>query len=153
MIDTSKYDAVLICDTEDYINESYDKRVHTRDNVGKITGTPYVDWDDPRLHANDAFGKRMQSELNNWGSGYSAEVTDFGKWVVVDVKHHNAMTGRTSSKTFLVVFTGGPKGNDPAGGIVLTTATKWRTISGYAQAISYIKYAASALEYSTSQKL
>lgn len=155
MKDFSKYDAVLICnETNECISEAYDKRVNTNDGYGKTTGpTTYVDWDDPTLYASNAFGKRMQSELSSLGQGYSAEVSDFGKWVVVNIKHHNVITGRTSSKVFLVVFTGGKKGNDPAGGLVVSNANKWRTISGFSQAISYIRSAASALEYSTSQKI
>ena len=61
--------------------------------------------------------------------------------VVVDVTYHHHISGRSASKTFLVVFDGGPKGNDPGGGMVLSTANKWRTISGYSQAVSYIKSA------------
>jgi hypothetical protein len=95
----------------------------------------------------------MLNDLNNWKQGYSANVTDFGKWVVVEVTHHNHVTGRSASKTFLVVFDGGPKGTDKGGGMVLSTANKWRTISGYAQASSYIKSASGALESATSQKL
>jgi hypothetical protein len=95
----------------------------------------------------------MASELNNWRSGYSAKVSDFGKWVVVEVTHHDYISGRSASKTFLVVFDGGPKGTDKGGGMVLTTANKYRTISGYSQAVSYIKSVAGALESATSQKL
>lgn len=109
--------------------------------------TQYMDWDNPKLYAANAFGRLMQSELNGLGDGLSAEVTDFGKWVVVKMNHHNFVTGRTSSKTFLVVF---KQKND---GIVLSTANKWRSISGYGQAISYIKSAAQSLRSSSGNKI
>jgi hypothetical protein len=51
------------------------------------------------------------------------------------------------------VFTGGPKGTDKGGGLVMSTANKWRSISGYSQAVSYIKSASTALENSVQQKI
>lgn len=152
--DISKYDAILVCNI-DNINEDYgDARSYSGDLPGKIVGkTPYVWYDDPRLYATNAFGRMMQADLNSWSKGYSSKVTDFGKWVVVDVTYHNHVTGRSASKTFLVVFDGGPKGTDKGGGIILSTANKWRTISGYSQAVSYIKSVCTALESATSQKL
>lgn len=154
-IDTSKYDAVLVCNVDDMLNEAFgDERSYTGAGYGKTTGNvPYLWYDDPRLYASNAFGKMMQNELNNWRNGYSSKVTDFGKWVVVEVTYHHHVTGRSASKTFLVVFDGGPKGTDKGGGMVLSTANKWRTISGYSQAVSYIKSASGALESATSQKL
>lgn len=154
----SKYDAILICSIDDIvndINESYgDERYYTGAGPGKDAGkTPYLWYDDPRLYASNAFGQLMLNDLNNWRKGYSAKVSDFGKWVVVEVTHHNVVTGRSASKTFLVVFDGGPKGTDKGGGMVLSTANKWRTISGYSQASSYIKSASGALESATSAKL
>lgn len=158
MKDISKYDAVLICSADDFINEDYgDSRGYAGPNSGAIGvtkgKTPYTWYDDPRLYASNAFGKMMLNDLNNWKRGYSAKVTDFGKWVVVEVTYHHHVTGRSASKTFLVVFDGGPKGNDPAGGMVLTTANKYRTISGYGQAVSYIKSAVSSIESSAEQKI
>ena len=154
-IDSSKYDAVLICNINDLINEGVgDDRFYGKGNVPKDTGkVPYLWYDDPRLYASNAFGKTMLNDLNSFRTGYSAKVSDFGKWVTVEITYHNHVTGRSASKTFLVVFDGGPNGNDPGGGIVLSTANKWRTISGYGQAVSYIKSAASSLESSTSSKL
>lgn len=154
MID-NKYDAILVCNINDFINESYgDERSYTSASYGRDVGTtPYMWYDDPRLYASNAFGKLMLNDLNNWRKGFSAKVTDFGKWVVVEVTYHNVITGRSASKTFLVVFDGGPKGTDKGGGMILSTANKWRTISGYAQASSYIKSASGALESATSQKL
>jgi hypothetical protein len=153
--DSSKYDAILVCNIEDIISEAYgDERSYTGANIGKNVGkVPYLWYDDPKLFASNAFGKLMLNELNNWRTGYSAKVSDFAKWVVVEVTHHNYVTGRSASKTFLVVFNGGETGKDPAGGLILSTANKWRTISGYSQAVSYIKSAASALESTTSQKI
>ena len=154
-IDTSKYDAVLICNVDDMITEAFgDERSYTGAGPGKIAGkVPYLWYDDPRLYASNAFGRMMLNDLNSWKQGYSAKVSDFGKWVVVDVTYHHHVTGRSASKTFLVVFDGGPKGTDKGGGMVLSTANKWRTISGYAQASSYIKSASGALETVCSQKI
>ena len=154
-MNNNKYDAILICNTNDFLTEAFgDERRYTGAGPGKDTGkVPYLWYDDPRLYASNAFGRLMLNDLNNWKQGYSAKVTDFGKWVVVEVTHHNHITGRSASKTFLVVFDGGPNGTDKGGGMVLSTANKWRTISGYAQASSYIKSASGALESATSQKL
>ena len=155
MIDTSKYDAVLVIDNT-VINEDYgDPRSYSGAGPGRDYGRQQTHtwYDDPRLYASNAFGKLMLADLNSWRTGYSAKVSDFGKWVVVDVTYHHHVTGRSASKTFLVVFDGGPKGTDKGGGMVLSTANKWRTISGYSQAVSYIKSASGALESATSQKL
>lgn len=156
MDNLSKYDAVLICNIDDAINESYgDDRVYNSGSGYSKTGSKstYTWYDDPRLYANNAFGKMMLSDLNGWSSGYSAKVSDFGKWVVVEVTYSNNVTGRTASKIYLVVFDGGPKGTSKSDGMVLTTANKWRTISGYGQAVSYIKSSATSLENATSQKI
>lgn len=155
MLSESKYEAVLVCDVQDFLTEAFgDERSFTGAGPGKMTGNvPYLWYDDPRLYASNAFGKLMYNDLNSWKQGYSAKVSDFGKWVVVEVTHHNHITGRSASKTFLVVFDGGPKGTDKGGGMVLSTANKWRTISGYSQASSYIKSASATLESATSQKI
>ena len=117
----SKYDAILICNIDDIvndINESYGDDVHTPgegpaktlviDHIYGMMTLVYM----PAMHL-----VNMLNDLNNWRKGYSAKVTDFGKWVVVEVTHHNVITGRSASKTFLV-FDGGPKGTDK-GGMVL----------------------------------
>ena len=154
-IDSSKYDAILVCNINDLINEGVgDDRFYGKNNVPKDTGkVPYLWYDDPRLYASNAFGKTMLNDLNSFRTGYSAKVSDFGKWVTVEITYHNHVTGRSASKTFLVVFDGGPKGTDKGGGMVMSTANKWRTISGYSQAVSYIKSAVSSLEGATTQKI
>lgn len=151
----TEYDAILVCNYDDIITEaSGDERSYTGAPWGKNAGNnQYLTYDDPKLYASNAFGRMMLQDLNSWKQGYSAKVTDFGKWVVVEVTYHHYITGRSASKTFLVVFNGGPKGTDKGGGLVLSTANKWRTISGYAQASSYIKSASTALESSTEQKI
>ena len=153
------YDAILICennDINDYITEATnDPRYSgTTPGYGRNSAvSDYFWYDDPTLHAANAFGQLMQRDLNNWRNGYSAKVSDFGKWVTVDVTYHNVISGRSASKTFLVVFDGGPKGTDKGGGMVLTNANKYRTISGYNQAVSYIKQISGSLESGASQKL
>lgn len=108
---------------------------------------PSINWDDPKLWSSNAFGKTIQKELNGMGGGFSVEVTDFNKWVVVKVNYNNCITGRVSSKTFLIVF------SNKSNGIVLSTANKWRSISGYSQAVSYIKSASQSLKSSSDQKI
>lgn len=153
-LDISKFDSILVMDSS-VVNEEYgDPRSYTGAGYGKMDGNvPYLWYDDPKLFAQNAFGRMMLADLNSWRTGYSAKVSDFGKWVVVDVTYHHHVTGRSASKTFLVVFNGGPKGTDKGGGLILSTANKWRTISGYSQAVSYIKSASTALENATSQKI
>jgi hypothetical protein len=155
MINESKYDAILVCDVNSFLTEAYgDERSYTSAGPGKNAGNvPYLNYDDPKLYVSNAFGQMMLNDLNAWKKGYSAKVSDFGKWVVVEVTFHHHVTGRSASKTFLVVFNGGPNGTDKGGGLVMSTANKWRTISGYSQASSYIKSASSSLESSASQKL
>ena len=155
MNNISKYDAVLVMDYNS-INEAYgDERSYTGAGPGKNVGkVPYMWYDDPKLYASNAFGKMMLNDLNSWRAGYSSKVTDFGKWVVVEVTYHHHVTGRSASKTFLVVFdVDESNGSVKTGGYVLSTANKWRSISGYGQAVSYIKSACSALEGATSQKI
>lgn len=153
MENLSKYDAILVCNYEDMVNESDERSASSTPMGGTYGTTTYWNWDDPKLYAGNAFGRLVQQELNSWKPGFSAKVTDFYKWIVVDVSYHHHVTGRTASKTFLIVFNGGPKGNDKGGGMVLSTANKWRSISGVSQATSYIKSACGSLEQSTSQKL
>lgn len=140
-----KYDAVLYLDS--LINE--DDRYHARKSpVGADSGPGiYVDIDDPKMYANNNFGRVLQSMINNFGSGFFGEVSDFGKWVVATVGCHDHISGKTSTKTFLIVFK--HKGD----GIVLSTSTKWRTISGVDQAASYIRSACSALQSEANRKL
>lgn len=117
----------------------YDIRV----KYGK--GSP--DYIDPALNSQFAFGKALQNSLNNMGDGFSAEVTDFGQWIVVRVSHNNVTTGISCSKTFLVVFSSKSKG------MVFSTSNKWRTIDGYNQAATYIRSASNALKTSTQSKI
>ena len=146
-MDYSKYDAILYISQEEHINEN-DRKNASQSPVGYYTGnTPYVNWDDPKLYGSFSFGRLVQSALNGLGDGFSAEVTDFNKWVVVKVSHHDIITGRDSSKTFLIVFQ--QKGD----GIVLSTNNKWRSISGAEQAISYIRSISQSLKNSSRQKL
>ena len=142
-----KYDAVLYVTPEHTINEA-DRKNAAASAIGHdkyFKGS--INWDDPKLHNPYSFGQSLRSALNNLGGGWSCKVTDFNKWVVVEMGHHDVITGRTSSKTFLVVFQ--EKGN----GIVLNTHNKYRSISGVEQAISYIKSASSSLKDSNQTKL
>lgn len=142
-----KYDGILYIDDIEYITED-DRRVASQGTVGYdkyFQGS--VNWDDPKLYSQFSFGQSLKNALNSMGAEWSCKVTDFKKWVVAEVQHHNTITGRTSSKTFLIVFK--QKGD----GVILSTHNKYRTISGVEQAISYIRSASTSLRDSNQSKL
>lgn len=140
-----KYDAILC--VENPINET-DNRLHARRTPGDNKGfTQYLNADDPKLYQAYSFGSALRQTLSNIGYGFSCKVTDFKKWVVAEITHHNTITGRTSSKTFLIVF------KDKGDGIVLSTHNKYRTISGVDQAASYIRSACSSLQNDTQNRI
>ena len=142
-----EYDAILVVEPERTVTEAnVDKRM-AGSHVDPKTGGKFVDIDDPVLYTNNSFGRQLQDMLNGIGRGYWSEVTDFGKWVSVTVGHHNVVTGRSATKTFMIVF----KPNNS--GLVMSSSTKWRTISGVGQAASYIRSAVSPLEYATANKM
>lgn len=105
----------------------------------------YLYYQDPKLFAQWAFGKQLQSYLGNVGYGYSVEVSDFGRYVSARLTYSNPPTGKTASKTFLIVF-------DPDGktGNIFQTSNRYRTFSGVSQAASYIKSSVSSLRNATS---
>lgn len=142
-----KYDAVLYVDSA--LNEAADPRV--KGGGKKIMAdkgfTQYLDIDDPQLYTNFSFGNIVRQTLNSIGNGYSCQVTDFKKWIVVTVTHSNIMTGKSSSKTFLIVFT------LDKNGMILTTSNRYRTISGVEQACSYIRSACTVLQSETQSKI
>lgn len=142
----SVYDAILVVDQNLY--ESDDRYAARRNASGVDLGPGGVPGrEDPRMFANNNFGRTLRNALSGMGSNYGVEVTDFGKWVTVRVSASDYITGRTSSKVFLVVFE--YKGD----GMVLSSSTKWRTISGVDQAISYIRSACSSLASDASRKM
>jgi len=150
-MNSKQYDAILY--VEPILNEALwntpsDPRVHARKTPSATKGFEVgFNWDDPRMYASNTFGSVLQNSLSGMGRGYSAKVCDFGKWVTAEVTYHNHVTGRSASKTFLIVFK--HKGD----GIILSTSNKYRSISGVDQAASYIKSASSALESACQNKL
>lgn len=155
-INLDLFDSILVMD-KDSVNEGLidnligggpgDKRA-TSAVVGptwdKGAYSSYLDYEDPKLYASWAFGKQILSYLNGMGHGLSAEVADYGRFVSVKVTYSNAPTGRTASKTFLIVF-------DPDGktGNIFQTSNRYRTFSGLSQAVSYIKSCTSSLQSKT----
>lgn len=138
------YDYILQYEPE--INE------HERVAANKIPSqtkgfSQYWNTDDPKMYNAFTFGNAVRQALNNMGNGFSAEVTDFKKWVVVKANHHNTITGKTSSKTFLIVFQ--KKGD----GMILSTHNRYRSISGVDQAISYIKSVINSLQNDTQNRI
>ena len=142
-----KYDAILVLDNQ--INE--DVRINKKIQPSGVDHGPgnYIDIDDPRLYATNNVGRYLQSAFTSLGQGYWGEVSDFGKWFVVTIGHHNHITGRTSTKTFLIVFNHDKKYTS----VVMSSTTKWRTITDPGQAVSYIKSCAALLANETNRKL
>lgn len=143
----TKYDAILHIE-QPLINESdprvYNKGVTPKTTVGYSTNY-YAD--DPKMYNIFSFGNAMRQSLSNMGSGFSCQVTDFKKWVVVTVSYSDIITGKLSSKTFLVVF------NLKKDGIVLTTHNRYRSISGVDQALTYIKSSCQSLKSDTQNRI
>lgn len=147
-MDNVKYDAILYITPDNMISESSDKRMHSRKIPSQTQGfSQYWDADDPKLYNAFTFGNAVSQYFNNMSGGYFCKVTDFKKWVVVEISKHDTITGKTSSKTFLIVF------QEKGDGIVLSTHNRYRSISGVDQAISYIKSACSTLSSDTQNRV
>lgn len=140
------YDTILL--VQNPINEVDSRTIAKQSTQG---GSKYfagsVNYDDPRIHQANGFGRLLQTQLGSMGNEWAVEVTDFNKWVTVRVTHSNTTTGRSASKTYLIVF------QPDKTGMVLSTANKYRTISGVDQAASYIRSSASALAQANSSKI
>lgn len=144
-MDNIKYDAILYVKPAEVILET-DSRIHGTKIPSQPRSFTQYNVDDPQLYNAFTFGKAILRDLNNMGEGYFCKVTDFKKWVVVEISKHDEITGKTSSKTFLVVF------QNKGDGIVLSTHNRYRSISGVSQAISYIKSACSVLSTDTKNR-
>ena len=156
-INLEEYDGILVLD-KNAINEAALDNLMGRGpgDVRSLSAAvgPYQDtgaysdyfyWQDPKLFASWSFGKQLQNSLTNVGYGYGCEVSDFGRYVTCKITYSNPPTGRTASKTFLVVFyPDGKKGN------IYQTSNRYRTFSGVSQAASYIKSSVSSLRNATS---
>ena len=130
------------------LNEGADRRSVNTKMVNGLDRGPngIVNYDDPKLYTATNFGRQLQTMLSN-SNNFWAEVSDFGRYVVVTAGYHNTISGRSATKHFVIAF-------DPDGvGTVFTSATKWRSISGVSQAASYIKSACNPLESSASNKI
>lgn len=141
-----KWDAILYVDTP--VNEADERIVGTKGIDATIRyKRGSIDWDDPKLWGPSSFGNVLRTGLSSMGSNYSCEVTDFGKWVSVRVSCHDHISGRSASKTFLIVF------KQRGDGIVLSTHNRYRTISGVDQAISYIRSTCNSLQNNIQTKI
>lgn len=146
MLNPNDFDTVLY--VVDEVNE--DERTYTRGTPDPTLRSMYggpVDTYLPQQYASNNYGRVLRQALSGMGSGFWAEVTDFGKWVVVNAGHHNYVTGKSSTKTFLIVF---QRNGD---GMILSTANKYRTISGADQAATYIKSSVTALTSDSARKI
>lgn len=141
-----KYDAILIFNNQ--LNEA--SRIKPGVNNASHRGpNNYVDVDDPAHYTSNAIGRIISQSIDNMGYGYFGEVTDFGKWVVVTVGYHSYITGRSCTKTFLVVFN-----NDKNySSVVMSSSTKWRTITNHSEAVTYIRAAANQLASEANKRL
>ena len=103
-----EYDAILEVDYNlNDLNEGIDNRNYADKPISapaKAIKGNYSNYIDPKFYASWSFGRQLRSILNGMGSGYSSEVTDFGQELVARVTHNDTATGRSSSKTFLVIF-------------------------------------------------
>jgi hypothetical protein len=133
--------AVLVV-KNDQINE--DSRSNSTRGVVSTDSGPgiYVGSPDPRMYSAFNFGRMLQNQLNDMARGYSAKVADFGKYVTATVTYSNPISGTTREKTFVIVFEG--RGGD---GMVFSSSTRWRSISGVSQAASYIRSACGNLQH------
>lgn len=93
--------------------------------------------------ANLSFGSMIRNYMPK-NNGWSSEVTDFGDAIIVKVSYNNMKTARTSSQTFLILFT-------TKAGVckVKSNFAKWRTCGSVEQAASYIRSKSSALSGKT----
>ena len=151
-IDPDKFDMIISVEPSlEDINEDGDARkfattgptsYNAYDNTSPSTGY------DPSVYSQLAFGNTLRSSLGNIGTGWIAEVSDFKKWVVVNMSYHSTVSGRTCSKIFLIVFNG--KNGD---GMVFSTSNKWRSVSGVDQCASYIRSASSVLRSDADKRI
>lgn len=135
------YDYILILDKDIYEAQT-DPRSYTT-KLPSVDVNPngnYIGVRDPKLMMNWAFGKQLQRDLNSIGSGFTCQVFDVGGEVAVTITHTSTVTGRTASKSFIIVFD-----NKNGLGTIKSSSTRWRTISGVGQAVSYIRSVASNL--------
>lgn len=140
-MDYSKFDYILVVDNS--LNEDQtDKRTYNK-NLPSVDYNPqgsYIGIRDLKLMQSWSFGKMIQRDLNSMGSGFSCRVFDVGGEVAVTVTHTDVVTGKSASKSFIIVFDS--KNGD---GIIKSSSTRWRSISGIGQAESYIKSVANGL--------
>lgn len=147
-----QFDIILYFDgSEENTFENVDQRNINR-KLMKGSDEPlfgkYANVIDPKLYASFSFGKQLKNDINNMGKDYSCEITDFGQEVVCTVTHSDTVTGRSASKTFLIVFT-----NTKGDAYVKSNSNKWRSISGLGQAASYIRSVCSSLSSITQNKM
>lgn len=143
-----KYDAVLYV-TNPINEEENDQRIYNKGKTPSVTKGYSQYWynEDPKMYNSYTFGNAVRQNLNSLGQGFSCQVVDFKKWVVVTVTHSNVVTGKSASKTFLIVF------QEDGDGVVLSTHNRYRSISGAGQACSYIRSVCNSLQNDTQIKM
>jgi hypothetical protein len=142
-----KYDSILYVDDSNIFENDRMRGDSTwAADVKGMSNYP-INIDDPKMYNSFTFGRMVRNAISNMGNGWTSEVTDFKKWVVVRITYYNYETSRSSTKTFLIVFK--HKGD----GIIMSTHNRYRTIAGVDQAVSYIKSSCSALENSTQNRI
>ena len=146
---STQFDTILYVNDNNHILET-DNRIFATKPISGETKSFYgvSTMVDPKLYSGYSFGKQLRSELSGMGPGSFAKVTDFGKWVTVEAGWTDIITGRSDSKTFLIIFH-----KDNGDGLIMNTANKYRSISGVSQAASYIKSACNTLRNQSNNKI
>lgn len=119
------------------INESSDPRTLAKGNTAGTLNQGPGGWYgayDYRVWDGASYGRRLQSEANPGGKGYSIDVHDCGAQLSVTASYQSPISGKKISQSFIVIL------QDPktSAGTIFMTSTKWRTVSTISQAASYI---------------
>ena len=114
-------------------------------NYGPNNMPNKYDW---RVWSSAGFGKVIQNSLPK-GDGYWSEVHDCGKYVSVRAGYNSVAAGKSVAKSFVIVFDSVKSGD----GKIFASSTKWRTISNYTQAASYISSVIRSLANQANQQI
>lgn len=103
--------------------------------MGADMGTDAFDW---RIWQDTSFGRTLTSRLRS--SGLNVSVFDAGKTLSVTAGLEDSATGKTVTKTFIVVFAQPKKKGDliPGYGKIWNSSTKFRTFSNIDQVANYV---------------
>ncbi len=103
--------------------------------MGSDMGTDAFDW---RTWQDTSFGRTLTNRLHS--AGINVSVFDAGKTLSVTAGLEDSATGKTVTKTFIVVFAQPKKKGDaiPGYGMIWKSSTKFRTFSSIDQVANYV---------------